>query len=120
MLSKSRKLRPERTALGLGCAKTKTDLVVMLSSGRIFAFFSSPHDHTAQNSRCGHTASSFHTAWVKNRPYRCSLLVRFFQELTSAELAQFLHRSVWREHLARSIRWGNRCGSRPRKAAPTP
>ena len=28
-------------------------------------FFSSAHDHRAQNSRCGYTASSFHTAWVK-------------------------------------------------------
>jgi hypothetical protein len=52
------------TALGPGCAKTKSDLVVMPSRGRIFAFFSSARDHRAQNSRCGYTASSFHTAWV--------------------------------------------------------
>ena len=47
---------------GPGCVKTKSDLVVMPSGGRIFVFFRSAHDHRAQNSRCGYTASSFHTA----------------------------------------------------------
>lgn len=51
-------------ALGRGCAKTKTDLVAMSSGGRIFAFFCSERDHKPQNSRCGYTARSFHTAWV--------------------------------------------------------
>jgi hypothetical protein len=32
------------SANGLGCAKTKSDLVVMPSGRRIFAFFCSPHD----------------------------------------------------------------------------
>jgi hypothetical protein len=50
-----------------GCVKTKTDLVLMLSSRQIFAFFSSAHDHRTQNFRCGHTASSFHTAWTHTR-----------------------------------------------------
>ena len=54
------------TALGPGCVKTKSDLVVMPSGGRIFVFFRSAHDHRAQNSSCGYTASSFHTAWVIN------------------------------------------------------
>jgi hypothetical protein len=52
--------------LGLGCAKTKTDLVVMPSGRQIFAFFSSERDHKPQNSRCSHTAQRFHTARVKN------------------------------------------------------
>ena len=30
---------------GLGCAKTKSDLVVMPRGRRIFTFFRSPHDH---------------------------------------------------------------------------
>jgi hypothetical protein len=49
-------------AIGPGCVKTKSDLVVMPSGGRIFVFFRSAHDPRAQNSRCGYTASSFHTA----------------------------------------------------------
>jgi hypothetical protein len=32
---------------GPGYVKTKSDLVVMPSEGRIFAFFCSPHDHRA-------------------------------------------------------------------------
>jgi len=51
--------------MGLGCVKTKSDLVVMPSGRQIFAFFRSPHDRRAQNSRCGYTAQSFHTARVK-------------------------------------------------------
>ena len=45
--------------------KTKSDLVVMSSGRQIFAFFCSPHDRRAQNSGCGYTALSFHTARVK-------------------------------------------------------
>src|SRR4029077_2079668 len=52
-------------ALGLGCAKTKSDLVVMPSGRQIFAFFCSPHDDRAQNSGCDYTAKSFHTARVR-------------------------------------------------------
>ena len=44
------RLFPE-IALGLGCAKTKSDLVVMPSGRQIFAFSCSPNDHRAQNSR---------------------------------------------------------------------
>src|ERR1700731_1435237 len=51
-------------ALGLGCAKTKSDLVVMSSAGRIFAFFCCEPDHKPQNSGCSHTAQRFHTAGV--------------------------------------------------------
>jgi hypothetical protein len=50
-----------------GCAKTKTDLVVMSSGGRIFVFFCSERDHKPQNCGCGYTAQSFHTAWVTQR-----------------------------------------------------
>src|SRR6266699_1180677 len=50
--------------MGLGCVKTKSDLVVMPSEGRIFAFFCSERDHKPQNSGCGYTTQSFHTAWV--------------------------------------------------------
>jgi hypothetical protein len=49
-----------------GCAKTKTDLVVVSSGGRIFAFFCSDRDHKPQNSGCGYTAQSFHTAWTQS------------------------------------------------------
>jgi hypothetical protein len=45
--------------------KTKSDLVVMPSEERIFAFFCSERDHKPQNSGCGYTTQSFHTAWVK-------------------------------------------------------
>src|SRR6476619_4340726 len=51
---------------GLGRVKTKSDLVVMPSGRQIFAFFCSPHDHRAQNSRCGDTARSFYTVRVKS------------------------------------------------------
>jgi len=47
-----------------GCAKTKSDLVVTPSGGRIFAFFCSERDHKPQNSGCGYTVQSFHTAWT--------------------------------------------------------
>src|ERR1700730_13814230 len=50
--------------MGLGRVKTKSDLVVMPSGRQIFAFFCSPHDHRAQNSRCGDTARSFYTVRV--------------------------------------------------------
>src|SRR5712692_547112 len=45
----------------LGCVKTKPDLVVMPSEGRMFAFFCSERDHKPQNSGCGYTRQSFHT-----------------------------------------------------------
>src|SRR2546428_4658944 len=54
---------------GLGCAKTKSDLVVMPSEARIFAFFCSERDHKPQNSGCGYTMQSFHTAWVTGCRY---------------------------------------------------
>jgi hypothetical protein len=57
--SKSRRPMSEE---GLGRVKTKSDLVVVSSGGQIFAFFCSPLDHRAQNSGCGYTAQSFHTA----------------------------------------------------------
>ena len=41
------------SGLGLGCAKTKSDLVVMPSGRQIFAFFRSPHNRRPQNSGCG-------------------------------------------------------------------
>ncbi len=47
--------------------KTKSDLVVMPSEGRIFAFFCSERDHKPQNSGCGYTTQSFHTAWFPSR-----------------------------------------------------
>jgi hypothetical protein len=50
-----------------GCVKTKSDLVVMASGGRIFAFFSFAHD---QNSRCGYIVSSFHTVCLIFAPTR--------------------------------------------------
>ena len=52
------------SALGLGCVKTKSDLVVMPSGRQIFAFFCSQRDRIAQNSGCGYTAQSFYTARV--------------------------------------------------------
>src|SRR5258705_8543428 len=54
------------TGLGLGCVKTKSDLVVMPSEGRIFAFFCSERDYKPQNSGCGYTTHSFHTAWTRS------------------------------------------------------
>src|SRR5258705_9914421 len=44
--------------------QTKSDLVVMPSEGRIFAFFCSERDHKPQNSGCGYTTQNFHTAWA--------------------------------------------------------
>jgi hypothetical protein len=52
--------------LEFGCAKTKSDLVVMPSGRPIFAFFCSPHDRRAQNSGCDYTPQSFYTARVMN------------------------------------------------------
>jgi hypothetical protein len=40
----------------LGRVKTKSNLVVALSGGGIFAFFCSERDHKPQNSGCGYTA----------------------------------------------------------------
>jgi hypothetical protein len=40
----------------LGRVKTKSNLVVALSGGGIFAFFCSGRDHKPQNSGCGYTA----------------------------------------------------------------
>jgi hypothetical protein len=39
-----------------GRVKTKSDLVIALSGGGIFAFFCSERDHKPQNSGCGYTA----------------------------------------------------------------
>src|ERR1700738_5598251 len=61
--------------LGLGCAKTKSDLVVMSSAGRIFAFFCCEPDHEPQNSGCSHTAQRFHTARVNCTHYRAAALL---------------------------------------------
>src|SRR5215467_13266035 len=36
----------------------------MRSEGRSFMFFCSERDHKPQNSGCGYTTQSFHTAWV--------------------------------------------------------
>src|ERR1700730_9171465 len=63
------------TAWGLVCAKTKSDLVVMSSAGRIFAFFCCEPDHEPQNSGCSHTAQRFHTARVKSTYYRSAILI---------------------------------------------
>jgi hypothetical protein len=65
---------------GRGCAKTKSDLVVMPSEGRIFAFFCSERDHEPQNSGCGYTALSFHTAWVITSRQNMSALATAFAE----------------------------------------
>ncbi len=51
-------------ALGPGCVKTQSDLVVMPRGVRISAFFCALRDHTPQNSRCAFTVQSFHTAWA--------------------------------------------------------
>jgi hypothetical protein len=42
--------------MGLGRVKTKSNLVVALSGGGIFAFFCSERDHMPQNSGYGYTA----------------------------------------------------------------
>jgi hypothetical protein len=52
----------------LGCAKTKSDLVLMPSGRQVFAFFCSAPDHRPQNSGCSHTAQRFHTAWTHSEP----------------------------------------------------
>jgi hypothetical protein len=44
--------------MGLACVKTKTDLVVMPSGGRIFAFFCSERYEKPQYSGCGPEAAS--------------------------------------------------------------
>jgi hypothetical protein len=59
------------SALDPDRVKTKSDLVVMLSEGRIFAFFCPERDHKPQNSGCGYTAQSFHTAWTHIRHRMC-------------------------------------------------
>jgi hypothetical protein len=64
-LMQSARLAP---ASGPGCAKTRSDLVVMLCGARISALFCSPRDHSPQNSGCICTAQTFHTAWVACRP----------------------------------------------------
>jgi hypothetical protein len=53
--------------LGLGCAKTQSDLVVMPCRRRIFAFACTARDHRPQNYWCVYTAWCFHTARVKSR-----------------------------------------------------
>jgi hypothetical protein len=63
------------SATGPGCVKTKSDLVVMPSEGRIFAFFCSERDHKPQNFGCGYATLSFHTAWVTSR-HRAADVVR--------------------------------------------
>ena len=77
------------SAPGLGCAKTKSDLVLMPSGRRIFAFSCSLHDCRAQNSGCGFTAQSFYTARVKTRPpvqhpHVCFRQLRIFSEARSS------------------------------------
>ena len=62
------------SAMGPGCVKTKSDLVVMPRGARISAFFCFPRDHTPQNSWCAFTVQSFHTAWTRS----CHRLPRSF------------------------------------------
>jgi hypothetical protein len=50
------KSRPPTESMGPGRVKTKTDLVIMPSGERIFAFIFSARDHRPQNSGCSHTA----------------------------------------------------------------
>jgi hypothetical protein len=52
------------SALGLGCAKTQSDLIVMPCRRRIFAFACTARDHRPQNYWCVYTAWRFHTARV--------------------------------------------------------
>jgi hypothetical protein len=59
------KFRHPMSQMSLGCAKTKSDLVLMPSEKQVFAFFCSAPDHKPQNSECSHTAQRFHTARVK-------------------------------------------------------
>ena len=68
------------SAAGPGCAKTKSDLVVTPSGGRIFAFFCFERDHKPQNSGCGYTVQSFHTAWATSRLPRCK---KWWQEVAA-------------------------------------
>ena len=49
-------MRQLMSVLGPGRVKTKSNLVVALSGGGIFAFFCSERDHKPQNSGCGYTA----------------------------------------------------------------
>jgi hypothetical protein len=56
ILVKFAQFRQLMSELGLGCVKTKSDLVVMPSGRQIFPFFCPPHHHRAQNSGCGYTA----------------------------------------------------------------
>jgi hypothetical protein len=49
-------LTGENDVKGPGRVKTKSNLVVALSGGGIFAFFCSERDHKPQNSGCGYTA----------------------------------------------------------------
>jgi hypothetical protein len=58
---------PMTAALGPGCVKTQSDLVVTPRRARISAFFCFPRDRTPQNSWCAFTVQSFHTAWANNR-----------------------------------------------------
>ena len=48
--------RGYEVAKGPGRVKTKSNLVVALSGGGIFAYFCSERDHKPQNSGCGYTA----------------------------------------------------------------
>src|ERR1700732_3540994 len=72
------------TAAGLGCAKTKSDLVVMSSAGRIFAFFCCEPDHEPQNSGCSHTAQRFHTARVNSLHYRAAAFLSASPQLAES------------------------------------
>src|SRR6202035_348394 len=78
--------RAPMSQLGLGCAKTKSDLVVMSSAGRIFAFFCCEPDHEPQNFGCGHTAQRFHTARVNSLHYPAAALLS-----ASPQLAESIH-----------------------------
>ena len=44
------------TGFDPGCAKTRSDLVIMPCGARILSFFCSPLDHSPQNSGCIYTA----------------------------------------------------------------
>src|SRR5258708_5095697 len=71
------------SASGPGCVKTKSDLVVMPSEGRIFAFFCSERDHKPQNSGCGYTTQSFHTAWFICCHHALSQLAAAYPQITA-------------------------------------
>src|SRR5258706_386365 len=55
------------SGIGPGSVKTRSDLVVMPTGARIFAFIRSPCAHAPQKSWCVSTAQSFHTAWAQRR-----------------------------------------------------